>query len=396
MSQASAPRPGLAILIAVTATGPLALNIFIPSMPGIQQVFATDYATVQLTLTLYLAATAIAQLFVGPLSDRFGRRPVILGGMLLYTLGSLMAVAAQAISTLIMARVVQAVGGCTGMALSRAILRDLHDQDTAASRIAYVTMAMVIAPMLAPAAGGWLDEQFGWRASFWVLVILGVLVLVWALRALHETHFQHRPLPGPAGLIGDYLRLLRFPVFLGPAATLAFSSGMFFAFLAGAPYIMVNLMDRSPAEYGLFFIVISLGYMSGNFLSGRLSRRLGSERMIAVGCALALIGATLLVLLSGVMQPLALFGPMVLITFSNGLTIPNATAAAVSARPGMFGSASGLAGFLQIAVGALMTLIVGALQPRFDAAMAVIILASGLLALVFFLGSRDRPQAPPV
>ncbi len=388
-------RPGLAILIAVTAVGPMALNIFIPSMPGIQQVFETDYATVQLTLTLYLAATAIAQLLVGPLSDRFGRRPIVLGGMLLFTLASLGSLAATSIGALILARIVQAVGACTGMALSRAMVRDMHEQDAAASRMAYIMMAMVLAPMLAPALGGWLDVLFDWRASFVVLTLCGVLVTVWAWHSLHETHFQLRSLPGPAGLVGDYLRLLRLPLFISYAGTLAFSSGMFFSFLAGAPYIMVNLMERSPGEYGLYFIMISLGYMSGNFLSGRLSQRLGGLRMIATGCGLALVGAGLLVTLSDSMHPLALFGPMVLVTFSNGLTMPNATAGAVGVQPGMFGAASGLAGFLQISTGALATLVVGILQDGYARAMSLLILCSGLIALGCFLfGLRLQRHGP--
>lgn len=395
MNTTTNPRPSLAILVAVTAVGPLALNIYIPSMPGLQRVFETDYATVQLTLTLYLVATAIAQLFVGPLSDRFGRRPIVLGGMVLFTVASLAAIAAASIGQLILARILQAIGGCTGIALSRAMVRDMHDQDAAASKMAYVMMAMVIAPMLAPALGGYLDVLFDWRAGFVVLTGAGLLVTLWAWRSLHETHFQLRPMPGPAGLLGNYVRLLQIPLFVSYAATLSFASGMFFAFLAGAPYVMVNLMNRSPSEYGLFFIMISLGYMSGNFVSGRLSQRLGVQRMIAIGCLLGIVGAMILVGLADVLQPLALFAPMMLITFSNGLTIPNATAAAVGARPGMFGAASGLVGFLQIATGALATLVVGVLQDDFDRAMGVIILASGLIAMVsFLLGRRLERKAP--
>ncbi len=385
-------RPNLAILVAITAVGPMALNIYIPSMPGIQQLFATDYATVQLTLTLYLAATAIAQLFVGPLSDRFGRRPVVLTGMVLFTLASIAALAATSINQLILARMLQAIGACTGIALSRAMVRDMYAQDAAASQMAYIMMAMVVAPMLAPALGGYLDVLFGWRASFMVLTAVGLLVIFWAWYALHETHFQLRPFPGPAGLIGNYVRLLHVPLFVSYAATLAFSSGMFFAFLAGAPYIMINLMERSPGEYGVLFIVISLGYMSGNFLSGRLSQRLGVERMITLGCGIGVSGAVLLFSLSGVMQPVALFGPMVMITFSNGLTMPNATAAAVGAKPGMFGTASGLVGFIQLAVGALTTIAVGLLQEHFAGAMSAVILCSGLIALSSFLIGRRLQQ----
>src|SRR5690606_20851902 len=166
-------RPSLAILIAVTALGPMALNIFIPAMPGMTAVFGVDYGTIQLTLTLYLVGLAVAQLFMGPLSDRFGRRPVLLGGIGLFLAGSLAAALAPSIEALIVARIVQAVGGCAGIVLGRAIVRDTHSREASASMIGYITMVMVVAPMLAPLIGGYLDSWFGWRATFITVLAVG-------------------------------------------------------------------------------------------------------------------------------------------------------------------------------------------------------------------------------
>jgi DHA1 family bicyclomycin/chloramphenicol resistance-like MFS transporter len=203
------------ILVAVTATGPLALNILMPSMPGLPAVFGTDYATVQLTLSLYLIGLAGAQLIYGPLSDRYGRRPVLLAGLGVFLLGTLTGALAASISMVIAGRVLQAVGGCAGMVLGRAIVRDLYERDRAASVIAYVTMAMVVAPMLAPLFGGFLDDWLGWRATFWFVAVYGSVVVVFCFLLLGETHRTRLPFPGPAGMLSSYLRLLRSPLFLG-------------------------------------------------------------------------------------------------------------------------------------------------------------------------------------
>ena len=370
-----------------SAIGPLALNIFIPSMPGLQTAFATDYATVQLTLTLYLAATAVAQLFLGSWSDRFGRRPVLLLGLILFLIGSVIAALAISIKMLIISRIIQAVGGCAGLVLGRAIIRDLYDQDTAASRIAYVTMAMVIAPMLAPTLGGFLDVWFGWRASFVVLALFGALVLVLTIYLLPETHHERQPLPGIGAMFKGFAVLLRAPLFCGYALNMSFAAAMFFSFLAGAPYIMVELLGRSPAEYGLYFIFISLCYMAGNFIAGRLSKRLGIQRMLLISSTLGVIATTLLLslALAGILTPWAIFGPMMLVALSNGINLPNSTSGAISVKPQMTGAAAGLSGFMQIATGALVTFLVGWLQQDSQWPMVLMMFAASLLAYAAFI-----------
>ena len=291
-------RPGLFLLIAMSAVGPIALNIFIPSMPGLQATFSTDYATVQLTLTLYLAALAVAQLFIGPVSDRFGRRPVFLCGMVVYIAASIACVFAGTIEQLIVGRIFQAAGGCAGIVLARAIIRDVYERDRAASMIGYVTMAMVVAPMLSPAIGGVLDQWTGWQSGFYVVTVLGVLLLAFAWNQLPETNHERAVSAGFARLARNCGVLLREPLFLGYALNSAFGSCIFFSFLAGAPYVTTEVMGGTPAQYGFYFILVSLGYMFGNFLSGRFAQRAGVDRMVVSGTLIALVGLAGLVALT--------------------------------------------------------------------------------------------------
>jgi DHA1 family bicyclomycin/chloramphenicol resistance-like MFS transporter len=390
--------PHVAILIAVTAIGPLALNIFVPSIPGLVRVFDTDYATAQLALTLYLVGVAFGQLLYGPLSDRFGRRPVLLGGLTIFLAASLLCALAPSMGLLILGRIVQAVGGCSGMVLSRAIVRDVHQRDKAASVLAYITMAMAMAPAIAPALGGFLEVWFGWRASFVLLVAFGAAVLAWSLASLRETHFDPVPLPGLAGMAASYARLLRSPVFLGHALNTAFTTAVFFAFLAGAPYIMIELMHRPPSHYGLLFALVSLGYALGSFIAARLSIRFGTLRMVAAG-TLFTLGAVLLQIgfgVAGLFTPLAIFLPMTLGAIGNGTSMPNAIAAAISVDPRIAGAASGLIGFLQMTIGAVSTVLVGTFKGTDATAMIVVMTVASLLSVAAWrMAARGQPYMAP-
>jgi DHA1 family bicyclomycin/chloramphenicol resistance-like MFS transporter len=377
----------LALLIGATAIGPLALNIFIPSMPGLLAALATDYGSVQLALTLYLLGTAVAQLFLGSWSDRFGRRPVLLLGLVLFLIGSIASAMATSIELLIAARIVQAVGGCAGMVLGRAIVRDMYPPEIAASKIAYVTMAMVVAPMLAPTLGGFLDVWFSWRASFIAVALFGAGVLLFSVRLLPETLREPQPLQSIGRMFLGFFTLLRSPLFCGYALNMAFTAAIFFSFLAGAPYVMVELLERTPAEYGLYFILVSFCYMGGNFIAGRLSRRLGIDRMLLISAVLAVLatGTLLLLALAGILTPMAIFGPMMLVAVANGINLPNSTTGAISVNSRMTGAASGLSGFLQISTGALATYIVGQLQNDNQWPMVLSMFCSALLALAAYL-----------
>ena len=389
-------RPSLAILVALSAIGPLALNIFVPSMPGLQDTFGVSYSTAQLTLTLYLIGTAVCQLFYGPLSDRFGRRPVLLAGQGLFVIASLAAALAPTIEILIAARTAQAVGGASGLVIGRAIVRDLYGREKSASVLGYITMAWVLAPMLAPTLGGYLDGLGGWAASFFFLTGVGALVWLAALAGLHETRQGQDGAFIVSGLVLGFSRLLRAPKFTAYTLTLAFGSGVFFSFLAGAPYIMVVVLERSPLDYGLWFIVVSFGYMAGNALAGRYSERIGIDRMIGFGVILTFLGTTtsLLLILAGSMSPLSIFLPMVLVALGNGLSLPNGVAGAMSVDPALAGTAAGLAGFMQIGLGAALSQSVGTLQAFSPWASLYVMAASAALSIAMYrwvlAGGRGR------
>ena len=385
-------KPTFAILVAISAIGPLALNIFMPSMPGLQEEFGISYGTAQLTLTLYLIGMAACQLIYGPLSDRFGRRPMLLGGLGLFVVASLLAAVATHIGVLIAARLLQAVGGSAGIVLARAMVRDTHDQAESASLISYITMAFVVAPMLAPALGGLIDSHAGWRVDFWLLAFIGGTVLAASWRFLPETHFNRSQTPIAMGLVQGALRLFAMPRFRGYAVTLAFTSSVFFAFLGGAPHIMMDVLGRTPFEYGVWFAIVSIGYMTGNFLSGRFTQRIGIDRMMLAGNCVTLLGGLLCLAAAviGVLSPTTLFVPMAFAAFGNGLTIPNGTAGAISVDPRLIGAAAGWAGFAQMACGAAASQLVGSLQNQWPFAVFWFMAGASILALANHMASTSR------
>ena len=347
----------LALLMAMTAIGPATLNMMVPALPGLTRILETDAGTVQLTLSLFLLSLATAQLLLGPLSDRFGRRPVVLGGVAITVLASLAGIAASSIHALIAVRILQAVGAATGIVMGRAIIRDLFDRNRAAAMIGLVTTAMVIAPMVSPMIGGILDTTFGWEAIFVFITCFSAIVWVWAAATLPETRpagVEHTP----GAIARDTRALLGNKKFLGYVLAAALGSAPFFTFLGGGPYIVVTMMGRPSIEFGFWFALTSLGYMGGNFLVSRLAQRLGVDAMIMAGIGIEFIGAILTIGLVAVAPdagPVIIFVPQAIIAFGNGIMLPNAIAAAVSIRPQAAGTASGITGFTQMALGAAAT-----------------------------------------
>lgn len=384
-SQQATPWRLLALLMAMTAIGPATLNILVPALPGLITRLKTDTGTVQLTLSLYLLSLATAQLLLGPLSDRFGRRPVVLAGLALAAVASLAAIATTSIGALIGVRVVQAIGASTGVVIGRAIIRDLYERDRAAAMIGLVTTAMVIAPMISPLIGGILDTAFGWEAIFLFIALFSAAVWLWAVAVLPET----RPASvaqTPARLWQEWRALLGSAKFHGYVLCGALGSAPFFTFLGGGPHVVVTLMGRTSAEYGMWFAVTSLGYMSGNFTVSRLSQRFGIDAMIMAGIVFELIGSSLTAVLVATVPdggPAIIFLPQLLISFGNGLLLPNSIAGAVSIRPQAAGAAAGMTGFVQMAIGAASTQVVSILLAGASTAMPM---ASMLVVMVVATG----------
>jgi DHA1 family bicyclomycin/chloramphenicol resistance-like MFS transporter len=395
LDKQATPWPLLGLLMAMTAIGPLSLNILVPAVPRLADLLATDTGTVQLTLSLFLLSLATAQLVLGPLSDRFGRRPVVLAGLALATLASLAAIAATSIGALIAARIVQALGASTGVVIGRAIIRDLYDRDRAASMIGLVATAMVVAPMIAPLIGGVLDTAFGWEAIFVFVALFALAVLIWAALTLPET----RPAPATdraqARLWHEWRALLASAKFHGYVLCAALGSAPFFVLLGGGPHVVVSMMGRSSAEFGVWFAISSFGYMSGNFAAARLSQRFGVDAMIFWGIVIELIGAAIAaVLIAAVADggPAVIFLPQLVISFGNGAMLPNAIAGAVSVRPQAAGAASGITGFVQMAMGAVATQLITLLLAGGATAMpmAWVMLTAGAAAMGVFLGLVRR------
>ncbi len=369
------------VLAAITALGPMAMQIFLPALPAIQDAFTVSAAQAQLVLSVSLAAIAFSTLFYGPASDRFGRRPVMLVGLAIFLFGSIICAVAPSIGILIVGRVVQAVGGAAGMVLSRAIIRDLYDRETAAKMLAYMVTALVLAPMVAPLIGGVLNDLAGWRSIFVFTGIAGLAALALAYPRVPETLVQPIRDQSVIGMIRSFVSLLRVPDFLGYVGQLSFGLGMFMAFIGAAPFVVVRVLERPPTELGVWLMLMSGGFMAGTFITARIAGRIGVDRMILLGSGLAVaFGAVMVALVvAGEWTVWAIFLPGAGMAFANGLIMPNAQAAAVSVNPRIAGSASGLVSFVQMTIGAVFAQLAGVVQDGTPVPMVILVTAAALL-----------------
>ncbi|MBL8396223.1 MAG: multidrug effflux MFS transporter [Candidatus Accumulibacter sp.] len=395
----SAPRPSgslAALLTTLVALGPLSTDLYLPALPTLARVFASDAAGVQLTLSVFLAGFACGQIVYGPLSDRFGRRPALLGGLVLYCIGSLGCVLAPSIELLIAARFVQALGACAGPVIGRAIVRDLWGASESARIIAYMGGAMAIAPLFGPTLGGFLTVLFGWQSNFVLLLLLGAGQLVVVARTLGESNLLCNPgATHPHQMGVNFARLLTDRHYLGYLLTFSFSYSALFAFISASSFVLADRYALTPQVYGMCFGIVVAGYLLGSLASGRLVRRLGSDHLLTHGAWLgAIAGLAMLTLeLSGVHHLAAILGPMFFCTVATGLVMPNAIARALAPYPAMAGSASALMGFVQMAIAALVGIVVGHALSGGGSALAIAVATcTGLapLAHLILIGRRRR------
>ncbi len=352
--------PHVATLVLVTGLTALATSVFLPSLSRMATDLGTSYAVMQLAVSGFLAANAVLQLLVGPLADRFGRRPVLLGALGLFVLATAGTLLARDAGTFLACRMLQAACAAN-VVLARAVVRDMVPEAEAASMIGYVTMGMALVPMLGPMVGGALDQAFGWRASFWLLLLAGLLVLLLVAADGGETA------RGPGRSFREQAR--HYPALLGArrfwayALCATFASGAFFALLGGASYVAEAVFGLSPLWTGIALGAPALGYAVGNFLSGRFAARVGVDRMALLGCLVATagLGLSLVVTLAGHAHPLAFFGLCTTLGLGNGLALPSAMAGSISVRPDLAGTASGLSAALMTAGGAALSVLAAAL-----------------------------------
>ncbi len=375
--------PHITTLVLIASLGSLSLTIFLASLPEMARFFDVPYSVMQLAISGYIALTSIAHLVLGPISDRYGRRPVMLTSIILFIAASVGATLTTSFEIFITFRVLQSVI-VSGLVLSRTIVRDLVAREKAASMIGYVTMGMALAPMLAPPLGGYLAELFGWQSNFHFLSLYSIVVFVICWFDLGETN--KNKMASFAVQFKAYPDLFKSRRFWGYALTAAFTAGTFFAYLGGAPFVGSEIYGLSSAQIGGYLILTPVGYMIGNGLSGRYTNTYGIYKMMTVGISMTILGmvGALICILAGWEHPLAFFTFTISIGLGNGMTLPSANAGMLDVRPELAGSASGLGGALMTLGGATFSALSGALLTASSGPLPLVlcILLAAILALL--------------
>lgn len=395
-SPAPARSAPLWLLTLITFSGTLAMHIFVPAMPEAGQALGATPGEMQMTMSVYILGLAMGQLLYGPLSDRFGRRPLLMIGLLVYTLTSVAAAFATAVDGLIALRLFQALGGCAGLVIGRAMVRDSVQSHEAARRLALMNLMVVFGPGAAPLIGSTLASFLGWRWIFYALSLLGIVNVICAWFLLPESRTR---LEAPKGkslgsnsLGRDYARLLTSPTFLGYAIGGACATTAMYAFIGASPFIFAHQLHRPDYEIGLYPAILMGGVASGSMVATKLIPLVRIERL-AIGASLVSVLASLTflaVVLTGNLTVALVMGPMFVFGMGAGIAAPAALTQAMSVNPNVVGSASGLYGFAQMGVGALCTTLVAAGDNPALAA-AVILAAAGLIGQLSFwiaLGRR--------
>jgi DHA1 family bicyclomycin/chloramphenicol resistance-like MFS transporter len=380
-----------ALLAALSAIGPLTTDMYLPSLPDIARQLGSSTAHVQLTISAYLIGFAVGQILYGPVSDRHGRKPVLLAALALYCVASLVCVLSTSIEMLIAARFVQALGGSGGIVLARAIVRDLHSGARAGRELSLIGSVMALAPVLAPIAGGVLQTAFGWRSIFVTLVAAGLAAAVVVWLQLPETLARRAAEPvSVAGMLKSYRAVARHPAYLAYLGLATTSYAGLFAWISGASFVLQNLYGLSPFSFGLAFAVGSLGYMTGTTLAARLVMRLGIDGIVGLGsCTLALGGLGAVAALAlGFGSAFSLVLPVAVYLAGLGMVLPQAIAGAMTPFPDRAGAASALLGFIQQSAAALCGALVGWLLGENAWPLAGAVAAMGCATFVIWVSTR--------
>ncbi len=387
------PAP-LWLLAMITFSGTLAMHVFVPALPRAAHDLGASAGSLQLTISCYILGLAFGQLFYGPVSDRYGRRPVLMAGLVLYTLASIAAALTPGIQALIATRLLQALGGCAGIVLGRAIVRDGSGMADSTRRLATMNLIVILGPGVAPLIGTAVSESFGWRAIFFGLAAMGVANMLLTWRVLPETARPSASADFGAVLRG-YRRLLRTPAFLGYAVGGSLATTPMYAFISAAPFIFTRDLGRPAHEVGTYLALIAVGIWLGNLCSSRLVGRVRLASLMTGGSAISLLGAVLLFgsALSGHLGLALTLGGAMAFTFGAGIASAPALAEAMSVDPRLAGSASGFYGFIQMAIGALATSLAGLGGDPALASGAVQTVAALGAQLCFGLALRARRRS---
>ena len=386
--------PHILTLTLLAGISALNLSIFLPSLAGMTEYFGTTYATMQIAVSGYFLATAILQILIGPISDRYGRRMVVLWSLAIFVVATVGAMLSTSAEMFLFFRMMQCVVA-TGVALSRAIVRDMFETNKAASMIGYVTMGMALVPMFGPMIGGAIDQLFDWRAVFGFLVFAGLVVL--ALCYFDQGETVRDGGMGFAEQIKTYPELLKSSRFWGYALAASFGSGAFFALLGGASYVSTTVFGLSPFWAGVALGAPAIGYAVGNGLSGRYSERFGINLMALVGSLITLGGMVISLIFLLVMEPspYIFFGLVTLLGLGNGLLLPNTAVGLMSVRPHLAGTASGLGSAMMIAGGAAAAQIAATLLDGGDSPLPLqwVMVATSALAvasMIYVIGRTRK------
>jgi MFS transporter, DHA1 family, multidrug resistance protein len=387
-----------AILIGAVALGPVSTDLYLPSLPSIGRDLGADVAATQLTLSVFLIAFALVQIPVGPLSDRFGRRPILLSGLAVYALASVVCAFAPSIEALIAARAAQAAGACAGVVLGRAVVRDIYGPDRAARMLAYIGGAVALAPMVGPILGGMIQSLLGWRWNFGILALFAIATLTLGMGGLPESNTRRDPHAlDPSRMAANFRTLLRHRAFMGFALAVAFSYAGLFAFISGSSFVLIDALAVPAERFGYVFAVVVIGYIAGTQIAARLTLRLGIARMIWFGGIASLAGGSGMVALAPLAAGspwavAAIMVPMACYTMGTGMVMPNAQAGALGPFAHMAGAASALMGFLQMAIAALTGIAFGQLHDGTPLPMAALVALSGFCCLASFVTLARRPS----
>src|SRR5262249_18442209 len=379
------PGPLFALALAsISLIGPLAVHLFMPVIPAVKAALGLSDALAQLTLSIAVFGMAIATLVYGSLADRYGRRPFLLSGLCLFLICSVMSSAASSVTTLVAGRLVQAIGAGCGLTLVRAIAADVYGAGRLVKAIAYLTMFYTLGPMISPMVGGILIDTLGWRSVFGFALLLASLIALAAYFAIPETR-PPKPIVGPGQhFLRSYLALFAHARFTAFVLQSGFCTGTFLAAATAASTLMKELLDRPAAEFGFYFVLFPLAFLTGSRVSTRVANRLPNETMVLAGSILAVaaVAAQCGLFLSDHVMPLTFFLPGFFITMAQGISLPYSQAGAMATDPELAGTAAGVGVFVQNFCGAAFAQLYGLIANGTPGPLMVTTSTSALLGLL--------------